>query len=70
MSAAAGHDRPVGLTDDIGVSEHAVVGVQLTALPQRDRVESPLGAGELYTVAVAERTARPEVGVHAVVSRR
>ena len=59
VAAAVGDDRAVGLADELGVLEHAVVGVQLAVGAQRDRVQAALGAGELDAVSDAEGPARP-----------
>ena len=57
VAGAVGDDRAVGLADEGGVLQHAVVGVQLAVLAEGDGVQAALGPGQLHAVADAERSA-------------
>ena len=54
---AVRHDRPVGAADDVVVGEAAVVGVELAAHLEGDRVQAALVVGQLDPVAHRERAA-------------
>ncbi len=57
VPAAVGDDRAVGLADQCGVPQHAVVRVQFAVLAERDRVHAVLRTGELNAIADPERAA-------------